>query len=71
MFGIANANSMVNPSNEIYKDYYYEDSDYFYFSANTSVTHEITANLQSSQIITDLSLLPFTDNLIEETLSVP
>lgn len=50
-------NTIVNPADKNYKQVYFEDRNYFYFTRNLGV--EINAQVQQLQIDTDVSLMPY------------
>ena len=42
LYGLMSINSIVNPNDVIYKDYYLDDSNYFYLYFNSPTFNEVT-----------------------------
>ena len=57
MFAVPIVNTLLNPANENYKEYYLNDQNHFGMS--TSLGNRITALIREDTVETDVSLLPF------------
>ncbi len=61
--------TIVNIGDEVYKQIYIEDRNYFYFT--TQLGLEIVGQVQMYQIDTDVSLMPYTDIQTEYIKTIP
>ena len=62
-------NTFLNPDQQIYKQQYFQGSQYVYIGP--TLGSDITVQIADYEIITDQSIWPFTDNVVDNGLFIP